>query len=423
MTTFWPFELSPGWEPIADVIVLTWLGGAFVFVAWSKQWMAKPSYNTACSMISIIIFIVVVKEGGLQVLLTIAGHVGVGALISNLVCLALWPQSATAQLQSNMTKTLSSFSTILDLLTNAFLLNPEGVTNADPAILSRALEAHQSSFTSLKRNLGEARTEWLLDARMRDADISRAYDDAVDSMNRLAQHLGGLRSGIAQQNEFNVKGLDGNATPANEAKAAMFAELVDDLGPPLTALSSACREALSHMEGSFRQRPSENHDEAASATAAEFERVTALLERALFAFDSTSNHAIMRVYRRSALVSEVSSFRHGVHGNGKAADRRPQADAELYGIDGLELGNAGQAAGEESVFLVYWFVFTLQEFGRELVTLGTSMQRVKAREDALARQSGWKIFRWLKRPDDFIAPARRPGFRRRVCEYIIFRCL
>ena len=58
MSFFRPLELSPGWEWLADVIVLSWIAAAMIFVAWSKVWMDKPSYNTACSMISIIIFIV-----------------------------------------------------------------------------------------------------------------------------------------------------------------------------------------------------------------------------------------------------------------------------------------------------------------------------------------------------------------------------
>ncbi|KAH7099933.1 Fusaric acid resistance protein-like-domain-containing protein [Auriculariales sp. MPI-PUGE-AT-0066] len=318
MSTFWPFELSPGWEPVADVIVLTWIATAFIFVAWAKNWLAKPSFNTACSMIAIIIFIVVVKEGGLATLLIVA----------------------------------------------------EAATDADPTVLGKAIEAHQSSFTTLKRNLAEAKTEWLLDARMRDANITHAYDDAVDSMTRLGQHLNGLRSGIAQQTEFTGKGIDGASTPANEARAVMFAELVDDLGPPLTSLTTASREALRYMEGAFRKRST---DVAEVSSMAEFERVTHLLDRALFAFDSTSNHAIMRVYRRSALASE------------------------------------------ESVFLVYWFIFTLQEFAKELVTLGAFMQRIKSREDGVSRQSGWKSLRWMRRTDDFVASGPRPTLRRRVC--------
>ena len=61
-----------------------------------------------------------------------------------------------------------------------------------------AVEEHQASFTSLKRNLAEAKSEWL-DWRMRSALGSYEgpdddlYETAVDLLTRLAQHLNGLR--------------------------------------------------------------------------------------------------------------------------------------------------------------------------------------------------------------------------------------
>ncbi|EJD47000.1 hypothetical protein AURDEDRAFT_184209 [Auricularia subglabra TFB-10046 SS5] len=374
MTTFWPLELSPGWEWLADVLVLSWIAGAFVFISWSKVWMEKPTYNTACSMISIIIFIVVVKEGGLGVLLQIVFHVALGASISNVICLLLWPQSATAQLQGNITKTLDSFATILNILTDSFLLR-EG--SGPRAHLSRAVEAHQASFTTLKKNLAEAKTEWLADSRMRDA--APMYDDAVDSLNRLAQHLGGLRSGITQQSEL-TRSAEEHGEEAAKELADDFAELVDDLDGPLTALSAACIQALKQMEGAFHRRP-----EASGSTAAEFEEATQLLDRALFTFDSTSNQAILRIYRRSTMAAE-----HDV----------PET-----------------TPAEESLFLVYWFVFTFQEFAREIVTLGYVMRRVRALEELLAQQSGLPLLRWLRSPEfglPTIGMIGRPGIRRRI---------
>jgi hypothetical protein len=101
-----------------------------------------------------------------------------------------------------------------------------------------------------------------------------AYQDAVDSLNRLAQHLNGLRGGTHLQYELIKAQRDGKLvlmkgrspgkwhnsdkdtsfkgkTPEKQGSrsqgvdedqllkeaAAMFGELVDDLGPPLKALS------------------------------------------------------------------------------------------------------------------------------------------------------------------------------------------
>lgn len=174
--------------------------------------------------------------------------------------------------------------------------------------LQRAVEAHQASFTSLKKNLAEARKEWIgasyrdgfagadgaagpgvtgasgtgkgngAGARGAEGGYARAYEDAVDSLNRLGQHLNGLRSGTRLQGELMRRGVEvgtwagrggprkrkagkgkgkqahmrgddarGSGEEGSEVEdeetrelrsaAAMFGDLVDELGPPLKALS------------------------------------------------------------------------------------------------------------------------------------------------------------------------------------------
>lgn len=239
---------------------------------------------------AIIIFVVLVKEGGWETLIEVSSIVSIGALISNVVCLLLWPQTATSNLQGNMIKTLDSFSTLLSLLTTTFLLEDEEGGGKRPPSLQKlqiAAENHQNSFTGLKKNLGEAKNEWSfslnprvadihppdhVEAGLRSADRHRdgshgkedqgrvtAYEDAVDSLNRLAQHLNGLRGGTRLQFELTKAGVVkyklGGESPnphyphpmeteeADEERAylksaaALFGDLVDDLGPPLKALS------------------------------------------------------------------------------------------------------------------------------------------------------------------------------------------
>ena len=216
----------------------------------------------------------IVKEGGLETLLQVSFIVLVGAVISNIVCLVIWPQRATKNLQNNMTQTLDSFSTLLTMLTQTFLLEESQGFSADK--LQRAVANHQSSFTSLKKSLTEAQSERLFggpgrlgeEAQLRGSS-GQAYEDAIDSLNRLAQHLNGLRSGISLQHELikghkegkvvlrnlsaqppkpeNGKGkvvdYTAEVQPVDEetallqAAATVFGDLMDDLGPPLKALS------------------------------------------------------------------------------------------------------------------------------------------------------------------------------------------
>lgn len=207
----------------------------------------------------------VVKEGGLKTLMAVSTIVVCGSLVSNLVCYLIWPQTATHNLRNNMTKTLDSFSTLLSMLTNGFLLENENfIRKTGLEKVQKAVENHQSSFTSLKKNLAEAKKEWLDNGESTNTGVlgmvplnknrrKRAYGDAVDSLNRLAQHLNGLRSSTRLQYELTKagvrKGYKGKGIQITEqgipedegvmlkAAAEMFGALIDEVGSPLKALT------------------------------------------------------------------------------------------------------------------------------------------------------------------------------------------
>lgn len=217
----------------------------------------------------------VIKEGGITTLLHVCGIIVCGSAISNFVCFLLWPQTARSNLQLSMTKTLDSFSTLLPMITSIFLLQDDegtGTLATDLNRIQHAVENHQNSFTGLRKSLREAKSEWMLthtpweeshDSGSRTNEMfpmisgKESYEDSVDCLNRLAQHLNGLRSSTRLQHDITkagIKNYPGNrgkgkaADPedihtaeseanALEAAAAMFGELVDELGPPMKALS------------------------------------------------------------------------------------------------------------------------------------------------------------------------------------------
>ena len=161
-----------------------------------------------------------------------------------------------------MIQTLESFSTLLPMITRLFLLESDSESHImDLEKVQQAVENHQNSFTSLKKSLREAKTEWTLTRSNNDGSDAgyqtnrsgrRAYEDAIDCLNRLAQHLNGLRSGTRLQQDFTRAGLSRNSSLPDSlsggeqaiddqvllnAAAAIFGDLVDELGPPLKALS------------------------------------------------------------------------------------------------------------------------------------------------------------------------------------------
>ncbi|KAG2015556.1 hypothetical protein CC2G_008817 [Coprinopsis cinerea AmutBmut pab1-1] len=431
MAMYWWVEEKHGWEWLADIIVLHWVGVSMAIIAFMKVWMSNPSFNTACSMMAIIVFVVIVKEGGLMTLLQVAAIAICGSTIANLVCFLIWPQSATANLQANMVKTLDSFSTLLSRLTNVFLLD-DGDENHIQNVeqLHQAVENHQNSFTTLKKILGEAQSEWIY----RDFDVDgddiaskggsllrreyasyRGYEDAVDSMNRLAQHLNGLRSSTRLQHELTRAGVVHQGTPGKaraieddesailNAAAEMFGDLVDELGPPLRSLTAACTSTLDGLKDAFTKAKTKSLEPSDMMQPEAFIEMAEGIERALFVFESTSNHAVLRLYRKSS--SNPYSPR----------PMSPSARSFSYSENRLLTEDEN-----EHVFLVYFFIFTLQEFARELVGLIDAMERIYTFERRRLMQGGFlrrlyslvirrtMLFRmWLKRPNTQVSGLRR----------------
>jgi hypothetical protein len=50
MAMYWFFELKPGWEWLADLIVITWIGISMSVIAFLKVWMVSRFVAFATSM-------------------------------------------------------------------------------------------------------------------------------------------------------------------------------------------------------------------------------------------------------------------------------------------------------------------------------------------------------------------------------------
>ncbi|KAI6002886.1 Fusaric acid resistance protein-like-domain-containing protein [Pisolithus albus] len=389
MSLFWWLDVQPGWEVVADSVPILWVGFSMWGLSWMKVWMSKPTFNSGS----------IVKEGGIVTFLQVSSIVLVGALISNLVSFALWPQSATDNLQANMTKTLDSFSMLLGMITDMFLLE-EPVHRPSYERMQKAVENHQSTFTSLKKAFTEACSERFM--MLDDTSITlakQAYEDAVDSLTRLAQHLNGLRSGTRLQYELTkaqsegklvIRGShlqndvnsisrvsvgQGGTTTAQcddleeallRTAAETFGDLMDITGPPLKALSTTCRLCLKRLREAFMYSRDIQRERMHSE---DFHAIIDGIERAMYTFESASNQALLRLYRRSNLVPR---------------SRRST----------ISTLNCSQALGDnenEHIFIIYFYIFTLQEFAGELMCLTDAMRRIYAVESSrLSKQSWWR---------------------------------
>lgn len=99
---------------------------------------------------------------------------------------------------------MTSYKVLLKLLTKTFLLDDDLPEFKANRILQTAIESHRASFTSLQKSLKEAKLEQLWNRQIR--GCADEYDQIVKSMQRLSQHVGGLRSSCGIQfNYINNK--------------------------------------------------------------------------------------------------------------------------------------------------------------------------------------------------------------------------
>lgn len=186
------------------LVLVVFCGGGLGFVGWFKQRFSNPLVNVACSLTSLAIITVLTKENAVQVaifsndkIVQVMKMVLLGISATSAVSLLLWPVSARAELRETMIRATGSFGDMLTIITQAFLSGSE--TELEGKSVSRVLNQYKSVFTQLSKNLREAKFEHLVVGA---EDQYRLEAKLVNSMQRLAQSIGGLRSAATTQFTF-----------------------------------------------------------------------------------------------------------------------------------------------------------------------------------------------------------------------------
>ncbi|KAE8270183.1 hypothetical protein A4X09_0g2142 [Tilletia walkeri] len=459
-----------GHPVLSNVIsVLLFLGVGMALVGYSKITMGKPTFNTACSMIGVIVFTVIAKEGSAHLgvfsadkIWQVSIVVAAGTLVSNVICFLIWPQSACTNLQEDIVRNLSGFSTLLKVLTKTFLLDDPSQFHYNSERIKRAIDNHHASFISLRKNLEEARMEAFVDARMR--HVSGRYVKVVESMNRLAQHLTGLRSSCGLQHQIMVdrqwteaanagveeeegeeeEGEEGDpfADPVNQqqgsedssyqrrklgsdtlqAHASSFEHFAANIGPHMRSLVFTCTRTLRRARGTFTlsalpmfssSRMNDRRPSAVSLGSDDFLHLIENLSAALRRFEKEQTVSIKRMYtlepthaaaeeeaetkRRSSMMATLSKMSRNGSTNGT---HLPVAEGEADEVLRAHIAEAATRYGgdinpDEEVFLVFFFVFNLEEFAKECSVLLRELGYIRAEEDRIARRRRLGLARWM----------------------------
>lgn len=348
---------------------------------------------------------------------------------------------------------------LLKLLTKTFLLDtdlPEFTANEN---LQDAINSHRTSFTSLQSSLADAKREYY---NLHIWKHAEGYDTIVSSLQRLAQHVGGLRSScglqfeamratdnkkkgygsIAKQDDelqssnntrkkkvYHVKANDQRKKMENELKKEQtllsqsvlgadneeeeqehikatgtqprngyyhieqqqendeeeeeegaLVQFIKTVRPPMKSLAYTCKQTIVHLQSRFTKTTTETNPS--------FGLLRQNLAMAISLFAESQQLALTRMYRRKMRKSSKKK-------------RRSKNNKEP--IEALELqSHLMNQFPAEDVFLVYFFVFCLLEFAKELMVLVECVQSVYGYDEEQRNQGG--IWSWIKR--HLISPCR-----------------
>jgi hypothetical protein len=401
-----------GYPMLSNAItVVLFVGVGVAAIGYAKVQVGRPTFNTACSLMGVIIFVVIVKEGSANLgdystdkIWQVTLVVVTGVFISNFVCFLIWPRSACTGLQYDIQRNLRSFSTLLKVLTKTFLLDDIDEIKSRPKRLKSAIDNHHASFVSLKNNLEEAKLEAPFDERIRGRVPS--YIRVVDSLNVLAQHLGGLRTSCTLQHDIvdHIRSRDASRAPSmrgkkadvstdeqdhlpvtsriGKAKRSAFEHYLDTLGPHVRDLVQACSHSLKGLTTAFEASVSGLDSIDGSKKVVESEEVFQEL--------SKSVRSALRQFKHERTVAIKRSY--SMH-----PSATPSSDA-MPSVEGLK--------SDEDVFVVFYFVFLLEEFAKELEHLVDALEVIRKDEKRIQEQRGrsW----WLQCSDYFrqVSPRR-----------------
>ncbi|KAI1317808.1 hypothetical protein EDD11_007830 [Mortierella claussenii] len=437
------------WGHVVSVVVFG--GGSTFIIAYAK------AYYNPCTLSHIMILVTLTKEGALSLVdfnlarvLASATAMLLGVVISTVISVVLWPESAHEKLRQDMGKSLSSFRLLLKLLTKTFLLEADTTPFGSESV-QKMIESQVKSFSALAKSLEEAQLEFP------GSDIKK-YEACVKSLNTLAQYLNGLRSSCGLQYDMMKKdeqrkdsethrqsGLPTSApsgatgggrrvlgmgmrmssfsligslnSEQDQSASAELIDFLDHVGKPMKSLALTCKLTIEHLQDIFTstnidrlpvtKRPysqsaaSHSHLRQSGYDSAEafsdapcdigttrtenehYKKKPSLdsmqhnLAKALDIFEAANSKALKRFYshqhkRRSGMfkrpgmtkrmsepsIQDLASKLAGVT-TGAPTRTTPQASSAATEV-------SDRAPVGEQIFLVYFFVFNLMEFSKEL---------------------------------------------------------
>ncbi|KAI9493379.1 Fusaric acid resistance protein-like-domain-containing protein [Zychaea mexicana] len=386
-----------------------WIGLSSFVIAYFKGRMNRPSTGTASALAFIIILSTLVREPSpdrihflynpIIVIRQLFVLVAIGTIISVAVCLLLWPVTATKKLKSDINSSLQSVRVLLKLLTKTFLLDCDLPNFTANKQLEEAIKAHRSGCTALKQSLVNAKREH--------PHSMKCYDDIVSSLQRLDRHIGGLRSSCGLQfevmqehHQWNVKADDQRRKLEHELRreksqqhdnhhnnhhhqnpqqqqrqqhdheddggsddsnAGELVQFIKTVRQPMKSLAYTCKQTIVHLQSQFDNSSSSNNNKTTAADAKRHDAPSTTTTTTAVPSVTAAAAPPSFCRLRQNLLAAIDLFEDSLHhALSRMYNRRNYSDLHMQLMKELPADN---------VFLVYFFVFTLSEFAKELTIL------------------------------------------------------
>ncbi|KAI8593435.1 Fusaric acid resistance protein-like-domain-containing protein [Geranomyces variabilis] len=344
----------------------------------AKYNVSRPAIGTACTLTHLLTFLSITKISSDESLHELPAKINrtaaallCGTLISCLGCCVIRPQTASSVIREQMSEGFYNLRKFFGTLSQTFSLISEAapIPAQDPNALHLQIEQdlrpirRQDSDSSLLPDanleathaaLGDLletnRAMLLRLATSRDSIVfepvtslsthRKTWVPIFTSFERLSQHLAGLQTSITKVDKIIMQDADN----------AVLVEFITNMGGSLRQLVVICKQSLALLENLFAAPVQNAHD--AEVLLPALKNLFEQLGAALDAFDENQRTVLLKLL-------------HNVH---------------------------------EDVFLMFFFVFELMEFVKELMRLVSAIEVLK--RDVIERRRMGRL-RWLLRSISF----------------------
>jgi len=188
------------------IVLIVFCGGGLGLVGWTKQRLSNPLVNVGCSLTSLAIITVLTKEGSIQAgefnpakITQVLKMVVLGCLCSFVVCFVVRPISARQDLKRSLVDVTDSLGDSLTAIARAFLHGSEGDLESQAFLDISSLSSKRNQ--AMTKALREAKWEYYVYGQETEYKLEARI---VQSIQRLAQNIGGLISGSITVQSFEA---------------------------------------------------------------------------------------------------------------------------------------------------------------------------------------------------------------------------